>query len=158
MSKDNPAGAKQINPSGRDPVKYIVNERSLIGHTILEAGAEVMYDGLPSENLTPTCDVGKARAAEYAATNAERVKRMIADTPASPTAGAIDPQMFAAAVAKAVAEANAEFMTRMESAIAALQPVAQGEGEAAEAAKAAVADLAVAAGKTKAKPATGTLA
>lgn len=56
---------------------YLVKERSLIGNTIYEAGEKAEYDGLPSENLEPTCDLGRARAEEYRVSNAERVKNMI---------------------------------------------------------------------------------
>lgn len=33
--------------------KYRVKERSFIGNVLLEAGAEIEYDGVPSANLEP---------------------------------------------------------------------------------------------------------
>jgi hypothetical protein len=56
---------------------YLVKERSLIGNTIYEAGEKAEYDGLPSDNLEPTCDEGRARAEQYRLSNEERVKAMI---------------------------------------------------------------------------------
>jgi hypothetical protein len=61
----------------REPVKYTVLERSLVGNRIYEEGETAEYDGLPAENLSPQCDVGKARYQEYLDSNAERVKKMI---------------------------------------------------------------------------------
>lgn len=63
----------------RGQVKYITTEKSLIGNELHEAGAEVMYDGLPAENLKPTCDVGRARYQEYLESNQARVVKMIED-------------------------------------------------------------------------------
>jgi hypothetical protein len=63
----------------RGPVKYITKEKSLVGNEVHEAGVEVMYDGLPAENLEPTCSIGRARYQEYLKSNAERVAKMIED-------------------------------------------------------------------------------
>ena len=63
----------------RKPVAYITTEKSLVGNEIHEAGARVMYDGLPAENLTPTCDVGRARYQEYLDSNKIRIDAMIAE-------------------------------------------------------------------------------
>jgi hypothetical protein len=57
--------------------KYLVLEKSLIGNEIFEAGAVVEYDGFPSENLEPTCDEGRAKRAEYEASNKARVALMM---------------------------------------------------------------------------------
>lgn len=95
----------------RQPVWYIVKEKSLIGNELHEAGAKVQYAGLPADNLEPTCDEGRARAAEYERSNKERVARMIANNQES---GVGDPAQFAAQFQKALAEANAEHQQRMD--------------------------------------------
>src|SRR5437868_13768488 len=69
-SADNPEGTS----APRAPVKYRLKEKSLIGNDLHEAGTTISYAGLPAENLEPLCDEGRARAAEYAASNAERVR------------------------------------------------------------------------------------
>lgn len=74
-TEDNPAGTS----AARKPVKYIATEKSNIGNEMIEAGDSVMYAGLPAENLTPTCDEGRARYKEYLASNADRVKQMVDD-------------------------------------------------------------------------------
>jgi len=102
----------------REPVKYTVLERSLIDNRIYEAGEEVMYDGLPAENLAPTDDEGRARYQEYLASNKERVQKMNEAFGASQSGIAGDPAAFAAAVAKAVAEANAEAEQRQAELLA----------------------------------------
>ncbi|MEC5161719.1 MULTISPECIES: hypothetical protein [unclassified Janthinobacterium] len=56
--------------------KYLVKEKSLIGNELFEAGALVDYDGLPAENLEPTCDAGRAKYQEYLESNAARVRAM----------------------------------------------------------------------------------
>lgn len=61
----------------REPVDYLVKEKSLIGNEIHEAGAVVPYDGLPAENLEPMCDVGRARYQEYLESNKTRVANMV---------------------------------------------------------------------------------
>ena len=79
--------------------RYRVKELSLIGNELHEAGAIVEYDGLPAENLEPLCDLGRAKYQEYLASNAERVKRMMAEYP--PT----DADEIAGAIAGAILKA-----------------------------------------------------
>ena len=67
-----------------DEVTYTVVEKSMIGHKVYEAGESVKYAGLPSENLSPTCEVGKQRAAEYAEQNAARVRALVGANTATP--------------------------------------------------------------------------
>jgi hypothetical protein len=50
--------------------KYRVKEKSFIGNVLLEAGAEIDYDGIPSANLEPLD--GAAKKAQAGATNADR--------------------------------------------------------------------------------------
>jgi len=77
--------------------KYVVLEKSLVGNTVYEAGAEVEYDGLPAENLQPTCDRGRARYQEYLKSNAERVA-MLKEQYSESAVG--DPDKFAATIEK----------------------------------------------------------
>lgn len=95
--------------------KYVVLEKSLVGNTVYEAGATVEYDGLPAENLEPTCDVGRARYQAYMASNAERVAKLNQQYAESAVG---DPEKFAAAVANANAAANAEMMASIPTMIA----------------------------------------
>ena len=88
----------------REPVEYTVLEKSLIGNEIFEAGQVCKYDGLPSENLAPLCDVGRARFQEYLETNKARQAKMQAEFRDS---GVGDGEAFAKAVTKALADANA---------------------------------------------------
>ena len=88
----------------REPVKYTVLEKSCVGNEIFEAGQTCEYAGLPSENLEPQCDIGRARYQEYLDSNAARVAKMKADNAES---GVGDVDTFAKAVSKAMAEANA---------------------------------------------------
>lgn len=86
-----------------DIPKYVVQEKSLIGNEIHEAGAIVEYDGLPAGNLKPTCEEGERRAQEYLDSNAARVRKMMADN----TESAIgDPAAFVAAIAQAMVSAK----------------------------------------------------
>lgn len=85
--------------------KYRVLEKSLIGNSIFEAGAEVDYDGLPSGNLEPLDDAGRAKAAEAMAASRAGIDQLIRDY--QPPTG-IDPEKFAASIARAVAEAIAD--------------------------------------------------
>lgn len=89
----------------RAPVWYITTEKSLIGNEMHEAGAKVQYDGLPAENLKPTCDEGRARYQEYLASNAERVARMIE---ANKESGVGDPNKFFTDFMKAQSENQTE--------------------------------------------------
>lgn len=107
--------------------KYVVQEKSLIGNELHEAGAIVEYDGLPAGNLKPTCKEGERRAAEYVRSNAERVRKMQAEFTES---GVGDPTVFAAAMAKA----NAEMMAGLPALIGAA--VAEGIASAMAAARA----------------------
>lgn len=83
----------------REPVEYIVKEKSLIGNELHEAGARVHYAGLPSENLEPTCDEGRARYNEYLKSNEDRVAKMIAAND-SGAADAETTKLLAAILAK----------------------------------------------------------
>lgn len=85
----------------REPVEYEVQEKSLIGNEIHEAGAIVKYDGLPAENLKPLCDVGRARYQEYLESNKVRVAKMIEQ---NSTSAVGDPAEFAKALQKYQAE------------------------------------------------------
>ena len=94
-------------PAVVDPdqkAKYTVLEKSLIGNQIFEAGATAEYAGLPSENLEPQCDIGRARYQEYLRTNAARVTQMRAEH-AEQSSGIGDPSVFAKAIADAIAVA-----------------------------------------------------
>lgn len=95
--------------------KYVIKEKSLIGNELHEAGAIVEYDGLPSENLEPTDDEGRARYQEYLASNAERIATLKNQFTESAVG---DPDKFAQAVAKANAEANADMMASIPNMIA----------------------------------------
>jgi len=121
------AGAGEAG-APRQPVKYRVKEKSLIGNAIHEAGAEVEYDGLPADNLEPLCDIGRARAAEYVQSNKERVARMI-DANRESAVG--DPAKFAEQFAKALAEERAEHAARMEKMLELQQESATKLAEAA---------------------------
>lgn len=50
--------------------KYRVKEKSFIGNVLLEAGAEIEYDGIPSANLEPLD--GAANKATTGGKNADR--------------------------------------------------------------------------------------
>ena len=82
--------------------KYVVQEKSLIGNEIHEAGAIVEYDGYPAANLKPTCAEGERRAQEYIESNAARVRKMMAENTESALG---DPAAFAAAIGQAMAAA-----------------------------------------------------
>lgn len=84
--------------------KYIVQEKSLVGNEIFEAGAIVSYAGLPAENLEPMCDLGRERRQEYLDSNAARVRAMTSQFTESAVG---DPTQFAATFAKQL-KADAE--------------------------------------------------
>jgi hypothetical protein len=90
--------------------KYVVLEKSLIGNELHEAGAVVEYDGLPAENLQPTCDEGRARYQEYLKSNAERVAKLKEQYTESAVG---DPSKFAADFAKALAAQQVEHQAQM---------------------------------------------
>jgi hypothetical protein len=98
----------------REPVAYTVVERSLVGNKIYEAGETAMYDGLPAENLAPTCDVGKARYQEYLETNSTRVKKMI-EMNAADASGLGDAAAFGKMFLEALAKSNEEHAAQMEA-------------------------------------------
>lgn len=98
----------------RDPVAYTVVERSLVGNKIYEAGETALYDGLPAENLAPTCDVGKARYQEYLDTNKARVAKMI-EMNAADASGLGDAATFGKMFLEALAKSNAEHAEQMEA-------------------------------------------
>lgn len=85
--------------------KYTVMEKSLIGNEIHEAGAVVAYDGLPAENLKPTCALGVKRHQEYLESNKTRVAAMQSQFAES---GVGDPAKFMAAFAEQMKKDNVE--------------------------------------------------
>lgn len=89
----------------RKPVEYICKERSLIGNEVHDAGAKVLYDGLPAENLQPTCPEGEKRYKEYLDSNAERVAKMKSQFTESAVG---DPSSFMAAFAEQMKKDAAE--------------------------------------------------
>lgn len=95
--------------------KYVVLEKSLIGNELHEAGAVVEYDGLPAENLQPTCDVGRARYQEYLRSNDDRLAKMKGQYSESAVG---DPTLFAAKVAAELQRSNEEFKASIPSMIA----------------------------------------
>lgn len=103
------------NTESRSPVKYRAKEKSLIGNDIVEAGQEVMYAGLPSDNLEPLCAEGRARAAEFEASNKKRVDNLVEKNKESAVG---DPEQFLASFTKMLAEqkaeADAKFATLVE--------------------------------------------
>lgn len=113
----------------RQPVKYLVKEKSLIGNQLYEAGATVDYDGLPADNLEPLCDEGRARAAEYEQSNADRVKTMIASNQESAVG---DPATFAKQFAEALATERAEHAAQMAKMLELQQESATKLAEAAQ--------------------------
>lgn len=82
--------------------KYRVLAESFIDNHRRHVGEVVEFAGLPADNLEPLDDEGKARAAEAKAVRRQGLEQMVADF--KPIAG-VDPAAFAAAVAKAVADA-----------------------------------------------------
>lgn len=118
----------------RAPVKYTVLEKSLIGNELFEAGQTCEYAGLPAENLAPQCADGEARYQEYLASNAARVKQMIA---ANSDASVGDAAAFAAAFRKDLADANARHEESQATLLAALQKMQEGQVELVAAAVAA---------------------
>jgi hypothetical protein len=68
----------------RDPVEYIVLEKSLIGNEIFEAGTTVKYDGLPAENLQPTCDEGAPGIRNTSRATPRAWQRCASSTPKHP--------------------------------------------------------------------------
>lgn len=71
--------------------RYKVLEKSLLNNQIYEAGEEVEYGGEVSGNLEPLDDAGRAKRAEYEASNKKRIDTMLQDAKDSPNAGAVDP-------------------------------------------------------------------
>lgn len=123
---DNPTGAS----APRQPVKYEVLEKSNIGNEMFEAGAIVSYAGLPSENLKPLCDEGRARAQEYAESNDARVRTMVANhKETDPSIG--DPAKFMAAFAEELARERAEHQKQMAQMLALQQESATALAQAA---------------------------
>lgn len=100
----------------REPVKYTVLEKSLIGNEMFEAGQTCEYSGLPAENLAPQCEVGHARYQEYLTSNAQRVAVMAAS---NPDGSGADSAAFAKAVAAAIVEAQASQAELISAAVAA---------------------------------------
>lgn len=111
-TSDNPAGVS----APRQPVAYLVKEKSLIGNEMFEEGSTCQYAGLPSENLEPTCDIGRARQKEYQDSNRARVAAMIDNNKGD--AHALDPQVFMANMLKVQAEMAAEAADKQTVAIA----------------------------------------
>lgn len=71
--------------------RYKVLEKSLVNNQIYEAGDEVEYDGEVSGNLEPLDEAGRAKRAQYEASNKQRIATMLQDAKDSPNAGAVDP-------------------------------------------------------------------
>lgn len=94
--------------------KYRVVEKSLIGNEIHEEGDIVEYDGLPGWNLEPQDDAGRAKAAEYEASNKERVAKMNAEN----AGGIADPAAFVAALIAANKENAAAQADQIANAVA----------------------------------------
>jgi hypothetical protein len=113
----------------RDPVEYIVLEKSLIGNEIFEAGTTAKYDGLPAENLQPTCDEGRARYQEYVESNAARLAKMREQYAEAPGVAG-DPNAFAAAFRKELAEANAQHAEAQRQLLETLAAAAQAQKDA----------------------------
>lgn len=124
---DNPEGVS----APREPVKYRVKEKSLIGNDVHEAGATVSYAGLPSENLEPLCDEGRRRAAEYVESNAARVKAMVASH-AGVESPVGDPTKFMQAFAEELARERAEHQAQIAQLVATNQAAALQLAEAAK--------------------------
>ena len=97
----------------RPPVEYIVLEKSLIGNELFEAGQTCKYDGLPAENLQPTCDEGRARYQEYLDSNAQRIGVMNVNH--APAIAGGSPEAFVKLFAAALAEANAAWQARFDA-------------------------------------------
>lgn len=95
--------------------KYTVMEKSLIGNEIHEAGAVVAYDGLPADNLKPTCALGEKRRQEYIESNKARVAAMQSQYTESAVG---DPIKFMADFAKAQEEATAKQAEQIGAAVA----------------------------------------
>lgn len=123
------------NPDGigapREPVKYRVKEKSLIGNDVHEEGAVVSYAGLPSENLEPLCDEGRKRAAEYVESNAARVKAMVS-AHAGVESPVGDPTKFMQAFAEELAHERAEHQAQIAQLVATNQAAALQLAEAAK--------------------------
>lgn len=102
--------------------KFVVLEKSLIGNRLHEAGDEITLPPgtLPAENLSATCDAGRALKDEYTRSNAERVAKMKAENTESAVG---DPFAFA----KALSEANAAAQAGITAAVSA--GIAQGIGQ-----------------------------
>lgn len=124
---DNPEGVS----APREPVKYRVKEKSLIGNDVHEAGATVSYAGLPSENLEPLCDEGRKRAAEYVESNAARVKAMVS-AHAGVESPVGDPTKFMQAFAEELVRERAEHQAQIAQLVATNQAAALQLAEAAK--------------------------
>lgn len=85
--------------------RYKVLRDSYINHVLVEEGSEVDYDGLPSDNLEPTCAEGKKQAAAFIKADAERRAGLKIENADSTVA--IDP--------KAIAEAMVSFHQQMSA-------------------------------------------
>jgi hypothetical protein len=94
--------------------QYRVLEKSLIGNEIKEEGEMCEYDGLPGSNLEPVDDEGRAKAAEYIESNKKRVALMIEQNPS----GVGDPSAFMAALAKQIADSQANQAQMIGEAVA----------------------------------------
>lgn len=94
----------------REPVAYTVTEKSLVGNKIYEAGETAMYDGLPAENLAPTCAIGEARYQEYLDTNKVRIAKMVEHHSDSAMG---DPAAFGKLFLEALAKSNEDHAAQM---------------------------------------------
>lgn len=133
--------------------RYKVLEKSLVNNQIYEAGDEVEYDGEVSGNLEPLDEAGRAKRAQYEASNNQRIATMMQDAKDSPNEGAVDPSKIIKQMAEmqkqqaADTEALMERMTAMFAST--LANVLSGIG----AAPVTAAPAAVAAPETKPEPA-----
>ncbi len=133
--------------------KYLVKELSLIGNELHPAGATVEYDGLPAGNLEPLCDEGRAKHQEYLDSNAKRVASMKEQFTDSAVG---DPEKFAAALGKALAEDRAIQAQVIATAVAEAVAAAFEKHTPAADTAAAVAEVIVPAPVVEAKAAKGT--
>ena len=83
--------------------KYRVLEKSFIGNALVEEGAVVEYDGVPSSNLEPMDKQAEAAAEKSADANTVSIARQKAAA-----AGASPDQVDTAAAASAAAKAAAD--------------------------------------------------
>lgn len=95
--------------------RYKVLEKSYLDFVLREPGEEIEFAGLPGPNLQPLDDEGKAKVAEYEASDAIRRKRLAENYPES---GVGDPDVFVKKLADAMAaqtEAQTQTIVKLVS-------------------------------------------